>query len=52
MYSERELKRKQIQLISGQGLSIPEVAKTVGVEYKTAKKWSNIDGYKHNYDTI
>ena len=52
MYSERELKRKQIQLLSGQGMEIKEMVKILKVDYKTAKKWSNRDNCKHNYNTI
>lgn len=50
-YSEREVKRKQIQLLFGQGFSVPEVAVKLNVDYKTAKKWSTSDDYKHKYNT-
>jgi transposase-like protein len=52
MYSERELKRKQIQLLCDQGLPDSEVAKQVGVDHKTVKKWKNTNDFKHKYNTI
>ena len=51
VYTERELKRKEIQLLCDQGLPICEVAKKLGVDYKTAKKWSTTNTFKHNYNT-
>ena len=52
VYSERELKRQNIQLLCDQGLSFSEVAKQLKVDYKTAKKWSTTDTIRHKYNTI
>ena len=52
MYSEREVKRKQIHLLNARGMSVAAMAKVVGVDYKVAKKWSNCDTIKHHYNTV
>ena len=40
MSTKREVNRIKIQSLFGQNFSIKEIAKIVGVDYKTAKKWS------------
>ena len=50
MTTKRELNRIKIQTLSSQNLSIKEIAEVVGVDYKTAKKWSK-EGYHHHYNT-
>lgn len=52
MYSERELKRKQIQLLSAQGLPLKDITQKLEVNFRTAKKWSKTDDYQHHYNTI
>ena len=40
MTTKKELNRIKIQTLSSQNLLIKEIAEIVGVDYKTAKKWS------------
>ena len=47
MTTKRELSRIKIQTLSSQNLSIKEIAEIVGVDYKTAKKWSKEECYHH-----
>ena len=51
MASNREVLRKQIQLLAAEKYSIYKISKTLGISYNTAKKWSKSEEYKHHYNT-
>ncbi|XP_054168970.1 uncharacterized protein LOC128966180 [Oppia nitens] len=52
MYSDREVLRQKIKLLSDQGMSAGRVARELNCNIKTVKKWSNQDNFRHKYNTI
>ena len=51
MTSQREINRIKIQAFASQKVPISQVAKIVGVNYKTAKKWYFENEHHHHYNT-
>jgi len=50
-YSDREVTRKQIQLLARQGFLTIDIMNELNVSRDTVKKWADTQEYRHHYNT-